>query len=50
VVCTAALDRADIAVDRDQASRLKSDEKLSRDKRNLYLSTEGLLLGKEGDG
>jgi hypothetical protein len=40
--------RIDIAVDRDSAQRLKSDNKsaIANDKRNMYLANEGLIVGK----
>jgi nucleolar protein 4 len=36
--------KADIAVDRDKAQRIKEEQKTKKDKRNLYLANEGLSL------
>lgn len=36
--------KVDLAVDRDQAQKLKEKEKGFRDKRNIYLANEGLII------
>ena len=41
--------RADVAVDREMAARLKSERErskhgLAKDRRNMYLANEGLVL------
>eukprot|EP01038_Epipyxis_sp_PR26KG_P011284 gene11284-15138_t len=42
--------RINLAVDREEANKLKEDEKNSRDKRNLYLMNEGLVVAEAKPG
>jgi len=39
--------KADIAVDREKAQRIKEEQVIHKDKRHMYLANEGLALGPE---